>query len=315
MSPVSRVLSGVPQGSVLEPVLFILFINDIVGCMAHSVSVKLFADDAKIYTIITDTYSAQLQCSLDSIVSWANHWQLKLLPTKCTVMRLSLKRSVSDDPIYTIGDLLLPVVSQCTDLGVSYDSHLSFSSHIDKVINKASNRAKCILKCFSTSDSILLKDAFCTFVRQLLEYFAVIWCPRYKKDSNRIEAVQRSFIKSIGNLSMCSYRERLLNLGIDSLQCRRLKADLILCYKMIHDLVDIGTDTACIFTHSLNTFTCGNSFKLTKNSVASLPEINFYVNRIVNIWNTLPDSVVTTNSVASFKNSIDRIDFSPYLFF
>jgi hypothetical protein len=60
---------------------------------------------------------------------------------------------------------------------------------------------------------------------------------------------------------------------------------------------------------------CGNSFKLTKNSVASQREINFYVNRIVNIWNTLPDSVVTTNSVASFKNSIDRIDFSPYLFF
>jgi hypothetical protein len=171
------------------------------------------------------------------------------------------------------------------------------------------------LKCFSTRDSILLKHAFCTFVRPLLEYCAVIWCPYYKKDVNRIEAVQRSFTKSIGYLSMCSYKERLLNLGIDSLQCRRLKADLILCYKTLHGLVDIVSDTACIFTRSLNTLTRGISSKLTKNSVASERQINFYVNRIVNIWNTSPDSVVTTNSVASFKNSIDRIDFSPYLFF
>jgi ribonuclease P/MRP protein subunit RPP40 len=132
MSPVSRILSGVPQGSVPGPVLFILFINDIVGCMAQSVSVKFFADNAKIDTVITDTCSARLQCSLDSIVSWADHWQLKLSPTKCTVMRLSLKRSVSEDLIYTIGGLLLPVVSQCTDLAVSYDSHLSFHHTLTK---------------------------------------------------------------------------------------------------------------------------------------------------------------------------------------
>ncbi len=77
----------------------------------------------------------------------------------------------------------------------------------------------------------------------------------------------------------------------------------------LHGLVDIGSDTSCIFTRSFNTFTRGNSFKLTKNLVASQREINFYVNRIVNIWNSLPDSVVTTNSVASFKKCIDSTDF------
>ena len=70
-----RVLSGVPQGSVLGPVLFILFVNDITECMAENVSVELFADDAKIYTVITDgkTSSNQLQHSLDLVVSWAEH--------------------------------------------------------------------------------------------------------------------------------------------------------------------------------------------------------------------------------------------------
>ena len=282
--------------------------------MAKGVSIKLFADDAKIYTVITDTSSVPLQRSLDSIVAWADHWQLKLSPTKCSVMHLSTKRSITADPEYIIDGQLLPAVSQCTDLGVSYDLHLSFASHIDKIISKASNRAKCILKCFTTRDGLLLKKAFCTFVRPLLEYCSVIWSPHYKKDINRIERVQRSFTKSIGNLRVCTYKERLLNLGLDSLQCRRLKADLIMCYKTLHGLVDIGSDASCIFMRALNMSTRGNSFKLIKNSVLSQRENNFYNNRIVNIWNSLPDNIVTSNSVTNFKISIDRIDFSLFLY-
>ena len=113
----------------LEPVLFILFVNNITECMAENVSVKLFADDAKIYTVITDgkTSSNQLQHSLDLVVSWAEHWQLKLSPSKCSVMRITSGRSLADDPNYRIGCFSLPIVAQCTDLGVSYDTNLSFS--------------------------------------------------------------------------------------------------------------------------------------------------------------------------------------------
>ena len=90
LSSVCRVLSGVSQGIVLGSVLFILFVNDITECMAENVSVELFADDAKIYTVITDgkTSSNQLQHSLDLVVSWAENWQLKLSPSKCSVMRI-----------------------------------------------------------------------------------------------------------------------------------------------------------------------------------------------------------------------------------
>jgi Reverse transcriptase (RNA-dependent DNA polymerase) len=79
------VRSGVPQGSVLGPVLFILYVNDIAGCVAVTVSIKLFADDAKIYIVISDGNSTQLQSSLDALVSWADHRQLKLSPIKCRV--------------------------------------------------------------------------------------------------------------------------------------------------------------------------------------------------------------------------------------
>ena len=115
--------------------------------------------------------------------------------------------------MYKIAHFAQPVITQCTDLGVSYDTHLSFSTHISRVVSTASGRAKCILKCFSSHDSSILLLAFCTFVRPLLEFSSIIWSPYYIKDINKIESVQRY------------YKERLLNLNLDSLQYRCLKAD------------------------------------------------------------------------------------------
>ena len=109
--------------------------------------------------------------------------------------------------------------------------------------------------------------------------------------------MQRTCTTSIDNLRMCIYKERLLN----SLQCRRLKADLIMCYKTFHGLTDVGIATSCIYTHALSTFSLGNLFKLTKNSVVSQCENNFYINSIVNTWNSLPDFVVTANSSLALK--------------
>ena len=87
-------------------------------------------------------------------------------------------------------------------------------THVSRIVNKATSRAKCILKRFSSRDSLLLTRAFCTFVRPLLEFSSVIWSSYYKKEINQIEAVQRSFTKAIGNLRFCTYRERLFNLKV-----------------------------------------------------------------------------------------------------
>ena len=142
-----------------------------------------------------------------------------LAPAKCTVMRIRLGHSFKCSPIYHIGNASLPVVASCTDLGVSYDDRLSFSPHVSKIVAKASCRAKLILKCFRSRDSQLLVRAFCTFVRPLLEFSSIIWSPYTPSDINRIESVQRLFTKAIKNLRFSTYKERLINLGLDSLQC------------------------------------------------------------------------------------------------
>ena len=151
-------------------------------------------------------------------------------------------------------------------------------------------------------------------MRPLLEFSSVIWSPYFKNEINKIESVQRSFTKSIANLRSSTYKERLVNLKLDSLQLRRLKADLIMCYKILNGLVDVNTSS--FFKRSLCPSTRGNSLKLAKLAVASERDKNyFFTYRVINIWNALPDVVLTSCSVSSFKRNIANVSLSDYLLF
>jgi len=257
------------------PVLFIIYVNDICDTIPIEVTVKLFADDTKIYSTLSDHMSAEcLQACLDVISSWSDHWQLTLSPSKCTVLHVVAADKCRARFPYTIAGYTLSVVESVTDFGITYDNKLKFGPHIDKVCSKASSRAKLILKCFQTrSPSILLK-AYCTFVRPILEYASVVWSPYNKCDINKIEAVQRYFTKRLGGLGHMSYCLRLSVLELDSLHLRRIKADLLLCYKMINNLVDV--DVATFFTLSDCRLTRSNGVKLQKSFCCSTRDANFF---------------------------------------
>jgi ribonuclease P/MRP protein subunit RPP40 len=265
LSSICPVVSGVPQGSVLGHVLFFVYINDITHLSpSKSVYIKLFADDTKLYTVLHDdsAFSSDLQLFLDAILEWSEMWQLKLVATKCTVMRIKPKASQSFTcaPFYHIGSASLPVITNCTDLGVLYNSCLSLTPHINKIVAKTSGRSKLILKCFSSRDSVLFTRAFCTFVRPLLEFYSIIWSPYTVADINRLESVQRKFTKIIDCLCSFSYKERLINLGLDSLQYRRVKFDLVFCFKLLHGLFDVNMNDFVVLSHNNNLR--GNQYKL-----------------------------------------------------
>jgi hypothetical protein len=153
--------------------------------------------------------------------------------------------------------------------------------------------------------------AFCTFVRPLLEFSSVIWSPYTIADLNRIELVQRSFTRVIKNLRFSTYRERVINLRLDSLQCRRIKADLLFFYKLLHNIIDVNSNE--FFTLSQNTHLRGNEFKLVKPKPVSVRDADFFVNRVVNIWNSLPNSIVTAESVSCFKHRLNNFDLSNFI--
>jgi len=204
----------------LGPVLFIIYVNDISNLIPHQATAKLFADDTKIYSVLTDTVSENcLQVCLDAIASWSDHWQLTLTPSKCIVLHVAPADKSSDCFSYCIDNHTLPVVKSVTDRGVTYDTKLKFDLHIDKIYAKASSRAKLILKCFNTRSAAVLLKAFCTFVRPILEYASVIWSPYYKRDIEKLESVQRMFTKRMSGLYRKSYCQRLALLQLDNSTC------------------------------------------------------------------------------------------------
>jgi len=226
LSAVRDLLSGVIQGSVLGPLMFLIYINDLAELLASfNIKIKLFADDVKLYVkVVGPVDESELQNALSALMSWANIWQLSVSIDKCCVFNIG--KGVVPSQFY-VNDLLLPTVSSCRDLGVTINTDLSPSLYINDIVRKARTRANMIHRCFVSQNVTLLVRAFITYVRPLLEYNCVVWSPSLMRDITLIEQVQRRFIKRLRGYGNISYAERLKLLNLDTLEVRRLKFDLI----------------------------------------------------------------------------------------
>ena len=299
------VTSGVPQGSVLGPSLFIYFINDLPNC-AKSL-IKIFADDTKNYSPITSIEDRdQLQSSINQLVKWSELWLVRFNSDKCKIMHLGKNNPHYD---YTIkeGDKISSLVETCCekDLGVNIDPELTFKSHINLTIKKARKVSGMIIRNINYKDKDIMVPIYKALIRPILEYGNVVWCPHLLKDIKAIEKVQQHFTKTIKGYYNMSYPDRLKKLDLPSLEYRRLRGDLIEVFKVLHNKYDpLTTDTL----FQLNTYskTRSNGFKLYKPGVNSTKYRHFFTNRVIDLWNGLPESIVTAGSLNLFKNGIDR---------
>lgn len=302
------VTSGVPQGSVLGPLLFLLYINDIADYFTDKVCIKLFADDIKIYfEIVNDTDPAIFQSSINYISEWADIWQLQLAPAKCQHIRVGLARNATNVQ-YSLNNNILSTADKCRDLGVIVDSHLTFNEHIDSIVSRAHLRASQILRCFASKDPETLFKAFTTYVRPLLEYCSPVWSPVTIGNINRIESVQRRFTKRLNGLAFVPYDERLLLLNAERLEIRRLRTDLITCYKIMHGYVDMTVND--FFTFNTNSNTRGHPFKLFVPDSRINARAHFFCVNVISLWNDLPDHIVCSVSLNCFVSQLKNFDLS-----
>ena len=227
--PIS-VTSGVPQGSILGPLLFVLFINDISSCFNHC-NFLLYADDLKIFKQVTSQSDIFLiQQDLDRLDSYCKQNKISLAHSKCKHITFTRNHTVHYGQ-YSIDNQALGKVSFIGDLGVTFDSKLSFEAHIDRITNKANKMLGFVLritKAFTRYKSILI--LFHTLVRSQLEYASVIWNPFYAVYKDRVEAVQRKFLRILNyrlHSPYSSYGSLLEKYNLLSLSDRRLMVDAV----------------------------------------------------------------------------------------
>lgn len=304
--------SSIVQGSCLGPALFLIFINDLAKIFDAIVTPKLYADDIKIYsTIESDVDNNRLQLNIDRLAQWAKTWQLKISIKKCQSMHVSRNRfaRAALNATFHIDADQLPSVELVRDLGVEFDSDLKFSTHINHIVRKASTRCYLLRRCFTSRDTATLVRAFKVYVLPIVEYCSVVWSPHLVRDIELMESVQRRFTKRLPGLWNVQYSQRLRKVGLERLDVRRVRLDLIMTYKILFGLVRV--DSIQFFTPSHNTITRGHKYKLYAPAVTTDLRKYFFSNRVVHIWNDLPIDT-DFGSLKRFNYSIASLDLTKY---
>ena len=310
----SDVVSGVPQGSVLGPVLFLIFINDLPDTVEGMV--KIFADDCKAFAkVSSDDEHQKLQDNLDKLCDWSNTWKLNFNATKCKVLHFG--PNIDVQPRYTMLDstdnyVALSVVDEEKDLGVTFESNLKFDKHINNIVSKAQRTLALIKHTFDYMDRDMFLILYKSIIRPLLEYATCVWSPYLKKDIRKLESVQRRATKLVKDICNFSYEERLRSLGLPTLEYRRDRNDMIQVFKALHGFDDI--EWINMFTLSSSNSTRGHSLKLYKKQCRTTQRLNSFAVRIVDQWNSLLDSTVTAKSLNAFKSALNDEDWHQFKF-
>lgn len=296
------VLSGVPQGSVLGPLLFLIFINDIgEQVLSH---LRLYADDCCLYREITSlSDSAQLQNDLDVILLWCNKWNMRLNFSKCNVVRFTNKRHIFDSK-YCLDGENLSIVSNYKYLGVLYKNDFSWNDHINYVAAKAGRVLNFLKRNFKKAPPKLKETLYFSNVRTILEYGCSAWDPGTKTCIAELERIQKRaarFVSSNYDFTISSSDIRA-DLGWPTLQDRRKYMRLKLFHKIFVGATGLRKETY-ILDPTYRSARRDHSLKVREYS----SRINVYKHsffpRTCHDWNSLPEEVVLS-PISSFDSAL-----------
>ena len=303
----NEIRPGVPQGSILGPLLFLLFINDIakdIGC-----NIRLFADDTSVCLVVEnpDTAAELLNLDLDKIMAWAKKWLVRFNPVKTEAFLASRKLNKPIHPPHFIEGTQIVEVDSHKHLEIFFQNDYSWHNHIDYVKEKAWSRVNAMRKLKFDFDRKSLETANLTFIRPILEYADIVWdnCTQYGK--NELDKIQNEAARIVTvTTKLVSIRELYKEINWDTLDERGRKHKLALFYKMVNGLSPPYLSSLLpIPVNRVSSYYLRNS-----NDIRTIPaRTNLYYNSLlpsaIQEWNNLPLDVRTSESLYSFKRRLN----------
>ena len=307
-SSVKNVHSGVPQGSVLGPLLFLIYVDEVPKDI--SAHFKIFADDLKIYFRVSDSSGSAVdavergQRDIDRICMVAASWGLTMNAAKCSVLRFQRgpRAAPAAEEFYSLGGERIEFVNAARDLGIIVDYSLRFHDHVADVTRKANAVASNLLRSTLCRSESFMVQLYTTHVRPLLEFASCIWNTGYVGDVKKLEAVQRRWTREIEGFGGLTYGERLDRLEMYSVKGRLMRIDLIKYWKILHGESVINREE--IFEFPPHVGTRGHDYKLAHRYCSLEARRRFFSFRWVSLWNSLPAHLVLVDNLAAFKRGL-----------
>ena len=298
----AAVESGVPQGSVLGPTLFLAYINDLPSYIKNGSTARLFADDCVLYhTIESKEDAAKLQGDLDALQRWEDDWLMEFHPQKCQTLHITNKRNVIKHK-YQIHGHELEEVESAKYLGVTIHNKLSWNNHINNITNKANGTRAFLQRNLHQCPRKTKELCYKTLVRPQLEYASTVWDPPTSTQCQKIEMVQRRAARFvIGDYHRTSSVDAMIEkLKWQTLQQRRDINKAVLLYRIYRNLVAIPSDMLIKKTQTSRTHE--HAFLLPY--CRTLTYQSSYFPSAIRIWNGLSANVVAAKTLEQFQNLI-----------
>ena len=313
LSEECAVISGVPQGSVIGPLLFLILLGDIDSNIAASF-LSSFADDTRLTIGLSGvTQASALQTDLEAVYQWAEENNMTFNDLKFEVLRYGRDATLKLTTSYTSPNgSIIDTKEHVRDLGVTMSSNGNFSEHIRKICQSARNMCAWILRTFADRSHDLMLTTWKQLVLPILDYGSQLWSPSKKGDIQQIEDVQRCFTRKISIRGRNGYWERLRSLRLYSLERRRERYRIIYAWKILENLVpNLSNDenkirSKCSFRFGRLCVVPSVS-KTSSHRLQSLREGSFCVNG-PQLFNILPQDIrnLTNVGIPTFKKKLDE---------